>query len=85
MTQLSVLANAIEKLEAAETALGDARDAFDPDGKDYDTITNQFEVVSDAIHIIQNILSRIEQEKYLTVLLPPVMQTMEDNHDTSVS
>jgi hypothetical protein len=83
MTQLSVLANAIEKLEAAETAVGDARDAFDRDGKDYNTITNQFEVIGDAVYIIKNILSHIEQVKYLAAQLDPIL-TIEENNDAPI-
>lgn len=73
MTQLTVLTNAIEKLETAEAALGDARCAFDAGSIENEQIAAQFEVVGDAVYIIKNILARIEQVKFLAAQLEPIV------------
>lgn len=68
MSALSVLNNAIEKLEAAEVALGDARRAFAFKSFEYDMIDGQFEVVGDAVTVIKKVLAHTEQEKLHTAL-----------------
>ena len=63
MSKLSALNDAIEKLEAAEIALGNARRAFKPNSFEYDQIGGQFEVVGDAVGIVKKVLAHAEQEK----------------------
>jgi hypothetical protein len=61
MSKLSVLNDAIEKLELAEIALGDARRAFPP-GIEHDMLDGQFEVIGDAVGIVKKIMDHVERD-----------------------
>lgn len=63
MSKLSVLNDAIEKLEEAEISLVKARRAFPSNSLEYDRLDSQFEVVGDALAIVKRILAHVEQEK----------------------
>ena len=77
MSKLLVLNDAIEKLEAAENALGIARRAFTPESMEYDLLDGQFEVVGDAVGIVKEVLAHAEQDQLsrASSTLPPVEET----------
>jgi hypothetical protein len=63
MSKLSILNDAIEKLEAAEIALSNARRAFSPNSMEYRWLDGQFEIVGDSVGFVKKVLSHTEQEQ----------------------
>jgi hypothetical protein len=61
MSQLFYLSVAVQKLEAAEEALLDARRAFRQSRSIYDRLDAEFEVVGDAASVVKYILGQQER------------------------
>ena len=63
MSKIEVLRNAIGKLDDAEEAMLDVRNAFSPYADNYKIIDSIFEQVGDAATTLRHMLSSFEEEE----------------------
>lgn len=62
MSKLTVLNDAIEKLETAEIAVGNAKRAFPLQSMECDMLDREFKSVGDAVITAKRVLARVEKE-----------------------